>query len=192
MSIKMTMKYYMLSIMLLFCSNTYSQSLKFRNNSRLVLGTQEAKSASIGLGDIDQDGDVDILITNRGKENEICLNDGTGKFTKTLTFGTKDDSTIDVEVADMDGDKDNDLILANRDGQQNYIYLNDGNLNFSKKVAFGTGKDETRSVAIADLNNDGNIDIVIANVGSPNKVFLNSDNAKIWEEIMLSKKKYNT
>ena len=52
----------------------------------------------------------------------------------------KDDSTIDVEVADMDGDKNLDLILANRDGQQNYIYLNDGKMNFESKIPFGTGK----------------------------------------------------
>ena len=40
----------------------------------------------------------------------MCLNDGTGKFSKCLGFGTNDDSTIDVEVADMDGDNDYDLI----------------------------------------------------------------------------------
>ena len=37
------------------------------------------------------------------------VNDGTGKFTKSIGFGSKGDSTIDVEIADIDDN--NDLIL---------------------------------------------------------------------------------
>jgi len=40
---------------------------EFRHSSRLVLGTGEERTASIGVGDIDNDGDLDLPITNRGK-----------------------------------------------------------------------------------------------------------------------------
>ena len=33
--------------------------------------------------------DLDILITNRGYVNEICLNDGNGYFYQVLFFGSK-------------------------------------------------------------------------------------------------------
>ena len=45
-------------------------------------------------------------------ENEICLNDGHGNFDHSIGFGSKDDSTIDVEVADIDQDGDNIAVTA--------------------------------------------------------------------------------
>ena len=39
---------------------------------------------NIVLSDIDQDNDLDILVTNRGYVNEICLNDGNGYFNQVL------------------------------------------------------------------------------------------------------------
>ena len=98
-----------ISFFLLFLTSVNSQSLEFFTSGRLILGTHKERTASIGAGDIDNDGDIDILITNRGSENEICLNDGKGNFSKSIGFGTKKDSTIDVEVADMDNDNDFDL-----------------------------------------------------------------------------------
>ncbi len=47
-------------------------------------------------------------------------------------------------------------------------------------------------MGLGDIDQDEDLDIVNANAASPNKVFLNRDNAKIWEEIMLNKKTYNT
>jgi len=73
-------------------------------------GKNYAPTRNLVVADIDKDGDEDILITNRGRQNEICLNNGNGQFDKTLGFGSRDDATIDVEVADMDNDGDNDLI----------------------------------------------------------------------------------
>ena len=67
-------------------------------------GNNYSTTRNIIVSDIDLDGDQDILITNRGKENEICINDGKGVFNKTISFGTKNDSTIDVEVVDIDKD----------------------------------------------------------------------------------------
>ena len=40
------------------------QSVTFIGSPRWVLGTEKQKSASIGYGDIDQDGDIDILVAN--------------------------------------------------------------------------------------------------------------------------------
>ena len=134
-------------------------------------GENYAPTRNIVVADIDNDGDIDILITNRGRQNEICLNDGRGSFNQTLPFGGLDDSTIDVEAADMNGDGFKDLVLANRDGQQNYIYLNNGRLSFVEKIPFGSGKDNTRSVAISDLNGDSYPDIVSANVGEANRIY---------------------
>jgi hypothetical protein len=126
---------------------------------------------SLTLADIDRDKDIDIVATSRGKRNQIYLNDGKGRFGAGRPFGARDDSTIDVAVADLNQDGHPDLVLANRDGQQNYILLNDGRTNFTKRIPFGTGKDQTRTVAVADMDGDKNLDIVVGNIGQPNAVY---------------------
>ena len=147
-------------------------------------GEAYAPTRNITLADLNTDGFIDILITNRGRANEICLNDGNGNFLKTINFGSTNDSTIDVEVADMDNDGDPDLILANRDEQPNYVYLNDGALGFHEKIAFGTGKDNTRSVGVGDLNNDGWADIVTANIGEPNVIYFGNSTNPFTESVI--------
>jgi hypothetical protein len=47
-------------------------------------GRPYSNSRNITLNDIDNDGDIDILITNRVESNEICLNDGKGNFEKVI------------------------------------------------------------------------------------------------------------
>jgi hypothetical protein len=126
---------------------------------------------SLTLADIDVDGDIDILITCRGRPNQICLNNGDAHFESGREFGSRNDSTIDVAVGDVNRDGHPDLVLANRDGQQNETLLNDGEMNFDTRIPFGTGKDETRAVEIADLNADGNPDLVTGNIGQPNVVY---------------------
>ena len=65
-------------------------------------GRPYSNSRNITLNDIDNDGDIDILITNRVESNEICLNDGKGNFSEIIPFGTASDATIDVEVSDIE------------------------------------------------------------------------------------------
>lgn len=85
-------------------------------------GTSYSSTRNLKLSDIDSDGDIDILITNHGRENEICLNDGSGNFTECHGFGSRDDPTPDVEVWNMDRDGHKDLILANREAQQDLLW----------------------------------------------------------------------
>ena len=141
-----------------------------------ALGNQRDTSYSTELADFDNDGDLDVAVGNDRAPNRIYFNDGngSGSFESTIGFGSKKDSTIDVEVSDMNKDGNKDLILANRDGQQNYVYINDGNLNFVTKIPFGSGKDNTRSVEIEDLNQDGINDIVTANIGQANVIYFGS------------------
>ena len=192
---------------------------KGRFNLARPLGRDLATSYATELADLDNDGDLDIAVGNdtapnaiflnegdghfkhhgsfgdpssirsltladldhaRGRPNRLFLNDGEARFAEAITFGNQKDSTIDVEVADLNHDKLPDLVLANRDSQQNVVLINQGQLKFERKP-FGSGHDETRAVAIADLDNDGHLDWVAGNIGQANIVYLNDGTGGIRE-----------
>ena len=134
---------------------------------------------SLTLADLDRDNDIDIVMTCRGRQNRFYLNNGKAKFGTGYPFGGRDDSTIDVAVADFNLDGHPDLVLANRDGQQNYILLNEGQAKFEKRIPFGTGKDQTRAVAVCDLNADGKPDIVTGNIGEANGIYFGDGKSKL-------------
>ncbi len=76
-------------------------------------------SAGVCAGDIDEDGDVDLVFTNaydqRGfPRRRFYLNDGTGRFSIAVSptaEDTKEYSTINPRLIDLDGDGDLDLLF---------------------------------------------------------------------------------
>jgi hypothetical protein len=77
-------------------------------------------------GDYDNDGDLDIYISNYGEENKLLRNDGDGVFNGTASNPLGDSGNgTGVAWADYDGDGDVDLYLANYNGA-NRLYENIG------------------------------------------------------------------
>ena len=139
---------------------------------------------SLTLADIDNDNDIDILATSRGRPNQIYLNDGAANFSDGPQFGNRRDSTIAVAVADLNGDGNQDLILANRDRQPNEVRLGSENLDFSSPpIPFGDPTNNSRAVAIVDLDGDGNLDWAVGNIGAPNQIFLGDGDGKVKSSI---------
>jgi hypothetical protein len=67
----------------------------------------------IASGDIDNDGDLDLIVTSRDDGDlRLFLNDGTGKFGEPLLFPVPGDATRSVAMADLDGDGALELITA--------------------------------------------------------------------------------
>ena len=61
-----------------------AQEVEFITNSRLILGGEKEKSASISAGDIDQDGDIDVVVADGRhwpQTNKVFYNNGYGIFT---------------------------------------------------------------------------------------------------------------
>lgn len=134
------------------------------------------RSYTGALADVDQDGDLDIVVSNdRPDPNRIYLNDGQGHFTTGSTFGQPQWKTRNIGMADVNEDGLPDILVANRSATQpspNYICLNLGGGRFQTDCM--TFSDESATtITPADLNDDGRVDLVVPHRdGGQSYVFL--------------------
>ena len=113
------------------------------------------------------------VTANIGDANAVYFGDATGGFERSLPFGSDDDLSYAVRLADADLDGDLDITVANV-GAQSAVYFNrcGGAAGFDE-FRFGCEDCATYGVAVGDLNGDGFPEIVTANSGVPNGVFGN-------------------
>jgi len=124
------------------------------------------QSSSIALGDIDNDGDLDLIVTGDDDGSaphrlDKYINDGSGNFAGPVSFGTGVKSSS-ISLGDIDNDGDLDLIVTGFDGSTTHLdkYINDGSGNFTGPTAFGTSVGNS-SIALGDIDNDGDLDLIL-------------------------------
>ncbi len=127
-------------------------------------------SRSVNWTDIDNDGDLDVFVTNENNQNEnIYRNDSVGVFTKLSTGVLLNDgkNSMSSSWADYDNDGDMDVFIAN-EGSFNALYANDGNFNFTKITndTLVTTPSSSFSSAWSDVDNDGDLDLFVTNAFS--------------------------
>ncbi len=150
---------------------------KFQDISSSAEIYNKAHPKSVNMADINNDGFLDIYISNFGSENMMLLNMQNLSFrTVTNWSGALDrGSAMGSIFFDYDKDGDQDLYLVHDNMQPNFLYQNDGKGRFKEVGAdagvntqsFGMGVD------VGDINNDGWLDIYIANLGA-NILLLNN------------------
>ena len=74
--------------------------------------TSSVAAQAAGFGDVDGDGDADLVIANNGA-NTLLLNDGLGNFRSSPTWEAGSGVTKALALGDVNGDGTLDLILAN-------------------------------------------------------------------------------
>ena len=86
---------------------------------------------AIALADVDDDGDVDVIIGNYGQSNQLLLNNGSSNFV-VINLPGGYNHINGITMADIDGNGDMDLVFANHDldseydNEPNQLLLNDG------------------------------------------------------------------
>lgn len=145
-----------------------SRRIEVRSFDRMLLLEERSEtSASVSLGDIDRDGDLDIVLA-KGRHwplhDLVMRNDGRGNFSTTL-LATAADRTYSAALADLNGDQILDLVVSNDRPDQKLIYLGDASGAFQASGTFGDAQWSTRYITVADLNGDTRPDIIVANRG---------------------------
>ncbi|MCP3670342.1 MAG: VCBS repeat-containing protein, partial [Gammaproteobacteria bacterium] len=151
----------------------------FLNVTGTAIGTDADITYSITLGDIDADGDLDVIAGNKSAANKFYLNDGSGGFPdEGAAIDTDENDTISITLGDINGDGDLDVIAGNYgngSGEFNKLYLNDGSGGFSAGTNIGSTDDDdtTMSITLGDIDADGDLDVIAGNYGA-NKLYLNN------------------
>lgn len=145
-------------------------------NQTVFLEDVAETTANASIGDLDGDGDPDIVLA-KGRHwplhDLILLNDGHGRFDDRHLLDGPADRSYTAALADLDGDGDLDLVVGNDRPDPKRIYFNDGRGHFQPAGTFGNPKWSTRNISVADLNGDHRPDIIVANRGGPHNLSQN-------------------
>ena len=206
----------------IFVANDTTPNFLYRNDSdtaiRMTEGalfagvalSEEGRAYSgmgANLGDFDNDGYLDIVITNfQDQTNSLYHNAQSGFFNEMsfakgigerslpyLAWGVdfvdfNNDGWLDMFVAN--GHLDDNVAKVDPIGtyaQPNQLFLSNGSINFVESVDAAIANQKvSRGTAFGDIDNDGDVDIVVSNLkDAPTLLRNDSDKTSRWLSIKL-------
>ena len=167
----------------------------------------------VAIGDIENDGDLDVYVTNYGQD-AMYRNNGEGTFTNITQQAGINDTAWGASAVFFDYDRDGflDLYVSNyvsydsaivctdKAGRPDYcgpkgfsglpdiLYHNDGDGTFtdvSERAGIITEMYRGLGVVSADFNKDSYPDIYVANDGEPNLLWINRGDGSFQDQAVI-------
>ncbi len=166
--------------LVLFSESLYGQ-VKFKNVQAQIGTAFQVYPNCEAWGDVDNDGDLDVYISQGSKMgNDLMINDlnKSGKFLRGDTLSgvfvrTSGPRAVLMVDIDNDGDQDIMAIDSSSDGWKTYLCLNqltETDSLWFKDVSDATGithlNESYYCLNVADYNNDGKLDIFMSGLSS--------------------------
>ena len=140
-----------------------------------------ATPTSLVLGDVDADGDLDIVASYGGFSVSVCLNQGRGTFAPAQSFGNLVGTRL--ALGDVDEDGDLDVVVASYQYGTMQVALNNGSGSFgTPSVALDSPN--ALGISLGDVDGDGDLDILTANLTGP-RLYLNDGEGTFAEGLVL-------
>ncbi|MDX2029856.1 MAG: CRTAC1 family protein [Blastocatellia bacterium] len=198
-----------------------SGALKFTDVTEASGAGVDGYGMGAATGDYDNDGDVDLYVTNFGA-NTLLRNNGNGTFTDVTRESGADDPRWSTSAAFLDYDRDGDLdlfvcnyldftVAGNKrclapTGESDYcapnvyraqpsrLLRNEGGGRFAdatQRAGIGAAFGPALGVACADFNGDGRTDIYVANDGAANLLWINRGDGTFEEQGLMAGAAYS-
>ncbi len=144
----------------------------------ITMGSSRAQ-----FGDVDNDGDLDLLFCNSGANRfsttgrpRLFINGGTGIYTDAPTTqfpSTALSEQLDCVFGDVDNDLDLDFHIGTRASatMSSQLWINNGAGTFAKLTPFVTDA-SAYSYDFGDIEGDGDLDLIGVNAGTSNAELL--------------------
>lgn len=132
----------------------------------------------LGIGDLDADGDLDLVCATDLSTVSVRLNGGNGVFTGTQEVSVGSCQRL-VTLGDVDGDGDLDIVAPNVTSGTVSVRPNDGKGTFGGGYAVALGV-TTRIVALGDVDADGDLDLLALGGSTGRLLILRNDGTGVF------------
>ena len=152
---------------------SFSNNLGFDNDFNVYKYRNFYNGGGVSLGDINNDGLIDLYLTSNQNKNKLYLNKGNFTFediTDSANVGGTKAWSTGVTMVDINSDGLLDIYVCNSgdikgDNKQNELFVNNGDLTFTESASNYNLDDKGYSThsSFFDYDKDGDLDVYILN-----------------------------
>ena len=167
-------------------------------DSTAKLPQQATSIGDLEFGDVDHDGDLDILLAEwgpiapgagnyAGGRTRLYLNDGAGNFTDATTTNMPNlavEWSWDLELVDVDQDWDLDALISCKLCASSLLFRNDGIGHFTNDATALPHFSNNYEFEAMDIDGDGDLDLATVNDGASLRehIFVNDGTGVFTDE----------